>query len=296
MNFTLDDIEYLAINGGRNRLDKTGEYDISYYENYIREDIQTIEELIKYIDKKITEVQDEKTRNYLINILDKYVKRTCDEVYRKNPREESNKKGSTGVGYLESHPHALYIENDMPKYVERYYPRIIKFMNELYAYSKYTEQQGMNDSYVLYDMFRKTKDASKNLGIRCIVIGQQLYEIIAEGDIEKMSILEMGRKIVDDNIDEPMINDIQIACLPYTVELPTFSYAGVGETYKFPVSNPSSTIWYNKSYLDNLNNDSKEVNSMLEEKTNSDTPRLRNPQESDEDYTNYLKDFYGRRI
>ena len=192
-----------------------------------------------------------------------YIKKSYDEIHKKNPREESPKKRSTEGGYIDSHPYARYIEEDISRYVKNHYTRIIRFMNEVYGRVKYTKQRGMTDQYVLYDMFAKTKDACKNLGIHCIEKDQQLYDIIAEGDIDKISDLEIDMEIVDDDVDEPMINDIQILSLPYTVTLPTFSYAGVGETYQYPVSDPKATVWYNKSYLDK-----KEYEKSKENKTN----------------------------
>lgn len=45
MYFTLDDIDELVVLG-RSRLDNSNEYDISYYEKYVNENIKIILELL----------------------------------------------------------------------------------------------------------------------------------------------------------------------------------------------------------------------------------------------------------
>ena len=49
---TLDDIDSLSFLG-RSRLDQTGKYDISYYENYISENISILEELLGKVNSSI---------------------------------------------------------------------------------------------------------------------------------------------------------------------------------------------------------------------------------------------------
>lgn len=289
MNFTIDDIDILALNGS-NRLDATGEYDISYYENYIKEDIRIIDELITYIRDRIDRVKDENMKSFLMRSLNIGLGKVYENMRQKKAREESeNSKYKLDAGYYGSHPNAYYIEKDFPIYIKNNYTKIIKFMNDLYIMCKYTEEKGMFDQNALYDIFRQTKNACKKLGIHCIN-AEQLYDTIVENNEDLMSILEVGIEIND---EEPMSNDIEITSLPYSITLPTFSHAGIGETYQYPVSEPKSIVWYNRSYIDSLNRKSETLNSMVEESTKNSLPRMRNPQESDEDYYNYLKEFYG---
>lgn len=55
---TLDDIDSLSF-VGRSRLDQTGKYDISYYENYVNENINILEELLGKVNSLIDTSTDE---------------------------------------------------------------------------------------------------------------------------------------------------------------------------------------------------------------------------------------------
>ena len=166
-NFTLDDIDSLVISG-RNRLDSTNEYDITYYENYISENIKIIEELMKQVQIKIDLIKNNSIKEIVLN-------RSKDLViaYQKNknkqPRieyENSPYSQSPGSGYLQSHKYSGYIARDFPKVVNSY-SYIINFMNNIYQYETISEKKGEIDSNILYGIFLDTKKTCSSLGIHC---------------------------------------------------------------------------------------------------------------------------------
>ena len=65
MYFSLDDIDELVISG-RSRLDNSGEYDISYYENYVNENSKIILELMKDYYKQLDLIKDKKTKDRIL--------------------------------------------------------------------------------------------------------------------------------------------------------------------------------------------------------------------------------------
>lgn len=244
-NFTLDDIEDLVISG-RGRLDPTGEYDISYYENYINENINIIGELIKNIQNQMTLIKDEKIRIRLLMRL-KDLTRTYEENQSKRPRieyENSPFSTSHGRGYLQTHKYAEFIEEDF-RHLVRSYSNIIRFMNNVYENFIISEKNGEMDSNILYGIFSTTKKACSTLGIHCPDASSLCDSISGDPYAEKSELLEMDFEIFSDN---SLPHDIMITSLPYTVTAPTFTWEGHGK-YEMPVTNPRPKILYNKSYL-----------------------------------------------
>ena len=245
-NFTLDDIEYLVISG-RTRYDNSGEYDISYYENYIKENIRVIEELIKNVQNEINMLKDETVKRRISNWARDLIK--AYEINKaKHPRIEYEKSHHSNslAGYFQTHKYVYFIQSDFRE-VARSYSKIIKFMNNVYENATISDKKGEVDSRILYDIFKITKKACSNLGIHCPG-ALQIYESIT-GDpyAEKSKLLEMDFEIDETNSLE---QDVLITSLPYTVTAPYFTWEGPNR-YELPVTDPQAKIWYNQSYLQN---------------------------------------------
>ncbi len=106
MYFTLDDIDELVISG-RSRLDNSNEYDISYYEKYVNENIKIILELLRNFDKQIDLIKDTNTKKRVLNIS-KYLVRVYEMNKKKEPTKEYDESqyalpANYGVGYIEKH-------------------------------------------------------------------------------------------------------------------------------------------------------------------------------------------------
>lgn len=246
-NFTLDDIDYLVISG-RTRYDNLGEYDISYYENYIKENIIVIEELIKNVQNEINMLKDETVKRRISNWARDLIK--AYEINKaKQPRieyEKSPRSTSLGAGYFQTHKYADFIQHDFHE-VARSYSKIINFMNNVYKNATISDKKGEVDSRILYDIFTITKKACSNLGIHC-PDALSIYESIT-GDpyAEKSELLDMDFEIDETNSLE---QDVLITSLPYTVTAPSFTWEGPNR-YELPVTDPRAKIWYNQSYLQN---------------------------------------------
>ncbi len=245
-NFVLDDIEDLVISA-RRRIDTTGEYDISYYENYINENIRLIEELIKNVQNNVDLIEDNNIKRRVLNWSKDLVK-AYEKNKNKHPRveyENSSYSKSHGTGYLQTHKYSLFIEKDFEKLVGSY-SNIINFMNNIYQYATISMNKGEKDSSALYDIFSITKKTCSSLGIHC-PDSLSLYDSIT-GDpyAEKSELLEMDFEIVEDN---SLSHDIIITSLPYTVTSPAFTWEGPS-TYEKSINKPKPKIWYNKSYFE----------------------------------------------
>ena len=236
-DFTLDDIDYLVISG-RTRY---GEYDISYYENYIKENIIVMEELIKNVQNEINMLKDETVKrrisNWARDLINAYEINKAKQPrieYEKSPRSTSLK-----TGYFQTHKYADFIQ------YARSYSKIINFMNNVYENAKISEKKGEVDSRILYDIFTITKKACSALGIHC-PDALSIYESIT-GDpyAEKSELLNMDFEIDETNSLE---QDVLITSLPYTVTAPSFTWEGPSK-YELPVTDPRAKIFYNQSYL-----------------------------------------------
>lgn len=244
-NFTLNDIDDLVISG-RTRLDATDEYDISFYESYIKENINIIVELIKNVQNYIELIKDDITKNRVLHwsqclfeVLDKHLNRQPRIEYENSPYSVS-----TGTGYLQTHKYAEFIQNDFQHFVIGY-SKIINFMNNIYKNATISEEKGEIDSNILYSIFYATKKACSDLGIHC-PNASFLYESITDDPYaEKNDLLDMEVEIVE---DDSLEDDIILTSLPYTVTVPMFTWQG-SDKYEMPVTNPKPKIKFNKSYL-----------------------------------------------
>lgn len=246
--FTLDNIEDLVISG-RGRIDTTGEYDISYYENYINENIMLIEELMKKVQNKIDLIEDNNIKKRVLG-WSKYLVIAYEKNKNKNPRveyENSPYSISPGAGYLQTHKFASFIENDFSKLVDSY-SNIINFMNNIYQHEIISEKKGEKDSQILYDIFSITKKTCSALGIHCPDSFSLYDSITGDPYAEKSELLDMDFEIDEDN---SISHDIIITSLPYTVTAPTFTWEGPSK-FEMSVTNPKPKIFYNKSYLQKL--------------------------------------------
>lgn len=246
-NFTLDDIDYLVVSG-RTRYDNSGEYDISYYENYINENIIIIEELIKNVQSEINMIKDENIKGRIQN-WSRYLTQAYETNKNKQPRieyEKSPYSKSLGAGYFQTHKYADFIQHDFHN-VAQSYSKIINFMNNIYKHATISDKKGEVDSRILYDIFAITKKACSSLGIHC-PDALSIYESIT-GDpyAEKSELLDMNFEIEETNSLE---QDVLITSLPYTITAPSFTWEGPSK-YELQVTNPRAEIWYNQSYLQN---------------------------------------------
>lgn len=246
-NFTLDDIDSLVVSG-RTRVDVSGKYDITYYENYVNENIGVIEELMKNVQYGINLLKDDKIQKRVLNWSRDLVK--AYEINKnKNLKEEYEKSPystSPGSGYLQTHKYAGFIEKDFQRLAQSY-SKIINFMNNIYKHATISKRKGELDSRTLYDIFIITKKACKNLGIHC-PDALSLYDSITEDPYaEKGKLYEMDFEIDEDN---SLSHDVIITSLPYTVTAPCFTWEGPSK-YELPVTDPKPKIWYNQSYIQN---------------------------------------------
>lgn len=244
-DFTLDDIDILVVSGV-GRLDSTSEYDISYYENYINENISIIGGLIKNILNQIKLIKDEATKNRVLN-WSKYLVKAYEKNKNKQPKieyENSSYSLSSGTGYFQTHKYSMFIEKDFASLV-RSYSNIINFMNNVYKNATILEEKYEIDSNILYGIFNATKRACRLLGIHS-PDAFSLYNSITKGPYdENNELFDMDVEIDENN---SLRHDIIITCLPYTVTAPMFTWEGPSK-YEIPVTSPNSKVWYNKSYL-----------------------------------------------
>lgn len=247
-SFTLDDIEDLVISG-RIRLDPTGEYDISYYENYVKENVIIMSELIKDIQSQLALIKDEKTKTRILRWIKDLVESYDENRNRKLRIEYKNSPYSvpTGEGYLKIHKYAKFIEEDFKRLI-RSYSHIINFMNNVYENFKVLEEKRDIDSIVLYRIFIATKKSCSSLGIRCPDAFTLYNSITSDPYAEKNELLDMEFEIDEAN---SLKNDIILTSLPYTVTAPTFTWEGPGK-YEVEVAKPRPIVWYNRSYLQNF--------------------------------------------
>ncbi len=253
-DIALDDIDNLVLNG-KSRLDETGEYDISYYEKIIKENVLITGKLILEIQKSIEKMQkqdNKETMAYLTNRLVEaykvFAQTNVREEYENSP---FSKEKYSEDDYYTLHPYAKFIDRDFPKKIG-ILSRVIGFMQYLYNWNKTLKENGDVDSSLVWDVFLKTKEACNLLGIHC-PDSVTLYESISKGLINDNNDNNTGKMtstIVD---DDSLKNDIVIQSLPYTVSVPYFVYKPF--LFEFDVSFLGANVLYNKSYLEKLQQD-----------------------------------------
>ena len=99
------------------------------------------------------------------------------------------------------------------------------------------------DTNTLYEIFANSKAACSNLGIHS-VDAESLYDAITSPYEEHSRLCEVDA--IEDE-ENSMDKDISISSLPYSVAVPTFSYAGASKFELQVVSMPK--VYYNKSYF-----------------------------------------------
>lgn len=243
-NFSLDDIEDLVIRSKRKNqgLDSTGEYDISYYENYIKENIVILSGFMKETLNSINSIQDEKIKQRLMRYVNRDLMALYEENTNKNVREDAKKYPNSNAGYFETHKSAMFIEHDMSDLVS-HYDRLINFMNNVFTNYKIARKKMLPDTNTLYEIFANSKVACSNLGIHS-VDAESLYDAITSPYEEHSRLCEVDA--IEDE-ENSMDKDISISSLPYSVAVPSFSYAGAGKFDHLIVNMPK--VYYNKSYF-----------------------------------------------
>ena len=267
MYFSLDDIDELVISG-RSRLDNSGEYDISYYENYVNENSKIILELMKDYYKQLDLIKDKKTKDRILE-TEKYLLKVYKINKKKEPKKEYeeskyNSPNNAYAGYLGIHKYAAFIEKDLTNLAVESCSNLINFMNRMYEYYKFLEMKGLKDNVTLYQMFSVAKNACSKFGIHS-PDPLTIYESFTEDPYDtKQQFLSLEVRVDEEN---SMKENILFSSIPYTVTLPVFSYQGPSKQ-EIPVKDRTPQVLYNKSYILNLENS----NDGLD---HPDSPKLR---------------------
>lgn len=242
--FPLNNIDDLIISS-RERIDKTDEYDISYYENYINENIRIIRELIIKVQNQTTSIIDEKTKRRVLNNL-RYLLSAYEKSNKKKPRvdfENSPYSKILGIGYLQTHKYSMFIEKDLIDLVQSY-SDIIEFMNQIYEFFTNSQNISTFDSYTLWEIFCTTKNSCSMLGIHCPK-AECIYDCILNPETMDLG-MEYNIDIDKYNLNH-LEHDIYITSLPYTVTVPTFSSKGPSK-YEISVNRKKPEIYSSESY------------------------------------------------
>ena len=238
---TLYDVRNLVISSV-DRTDPTGEYDISYYENYINKNVIILDELIKEVKEKCALIKN--------TVLSGNVNSSLNSLYRvrnknqnKNVMEEYRSSLYSGLpanGYYVSHKYANFIINDIVGVV-REYSNVINFMNKMYSlFQEYSHRQDP-DSSILWDIFNLAKGACSMLGVHCLS-EEEMCKIVSN-PFDDNSIYTFESFVVSDN---SLSQDVIIESLPYSVTIPLMNVSSVGKDEALLPGN----ISYNQSYYD----------------------------------------------
>ena len=249
MEFYLEDIDNLVISG-TSRLDTTGEYDITYYENYINENIRIIKNLMVAFNKVYALSTDEKVKKSLLLQANQHLVKVYNTTRAKQPREEYKAAGNGGVGYFQTHEYAYFIEQDFPK-LARTYSEIIMFMNFIYSRVKWAKRKDNPDYTKLSILFLATKKTCRELGIyspKAETIRDYIKAIPNDETANFGEGLHFEHGIDDTNSLEQ--DAIIVDGLPYNVAAPYFTYKGP-EEYELSVNSEifKPKVWYNESYF-----------------------------------------------
>ena len=244
---TLDDIDNLSIIG-RYRLDKTGKYDISYYENYINENINILEELLGKVNSLIDTLTDDNVKKRLLS-WSKYLVKTYEINKSKKVKEEyeqSPYSSPTGAGYLQTNKYAKFIERDFANLVSSY-SNVINFMYNVYDNAKVLSNKGSRDASTLDAICYEVKKSCSKLGIHCPP-ADILYDSITEDPYNENGSALLEWDVIE--VEENNLNsDIIINSLPYSVTCPLFTWEGPGK-YECTINHPKASIAYNSSFLE----------------------------------------------
>ena len=256
--FTLEDIDKLAMPQSKMRIDRTGEYDISFYENYLKENIEAMEDLITVIQTNIPLINDEHDHKSILWELERNIYRIYYKYKQKNPQfdyeSHIEKHGIEGVGYIEEHKYSKFIQSEMNAALKDY-SEIVGFMNLVYCLYKRAYKKKNFDAEALWHIFDGAKKTCEQLGIRS-VDDSAFCDVIMAGpfsgydeDEENFDSLHIDDyEIYDDN---PYNADITFTSLPYYIVVPDFTAHGPRNMRTF-LHEPKSKIIYNKAYIDQL--------------------------------------------
>ena len=244
---TLDDIDNLAMNG-KYRLDVTGEYDLSYYENYINDNINILRELLEQVNNLINSINDNNIKERVLD-WSKYLVKAYETNKNKNVKEEYEKSPystPSKAEYFQTHKYAEFIERDFPKLTSSY-SNIINFMYKVYDEAKRLTNKGgieIRNAESLFDICYVVKKSCSKLGIHCPDF-MSLYDAITNDPYNTKNRELFDWDIIEDD-ENSLKSDIIINALPYTVTTPYFTWEGP-KKYERSINNAS--IAYNSSYL-----------------------------------------------
>lgn len=249
MQFYLEDIDNLVLSG-TSRLDSTGEYDITYYENYINENIRIIKDLMDAFNRVYAQLTDEKVKDIVLTEAKRHLIKSYNINRNKQPRVECERAVSSGVGYFQTHKYASFISNDFPRLAETY-SEIIMFMNTIYSRVRWAKRKGNPDYVKLSILFLATKKACTELGIYspdAKTIRDYIEAIPNDETANFGEGLHFEHGIDDTNSLEQ--DAIIVDGLPYNVAAPYFTYKGP-EEYELSVNSEifKPKVWYNESYF-----------------------------------------------
>ncbi len=249
---TLYDVHNLVISGS-DRLDPTGEYDISYYENYVNQNVIILDELIKKVKEQILLVKDERMRDVLSN----RIKGTLQKVYDKSKNKDviteylkatKYHPEESDPQYFKSHKYVRFIMDDIARYI-RDYSLVVDFLSNTYRDFVVANHKQSSDALLYWNIFVLAKEACSMLGIHCLS-EKNMYDIVSnpayiDGTYYNKSVYSI-------NEESSFSEDVIIDKLPYAVTIPIFTFNGPN---KIEFSLPGS-VSYNKSYYD------KKVNNV----------------------------------
>lgn len=250
MYFSINDLKNLWLRG-KSRLDKSGEYDISYYENYIQEDRRILhdmlEELLQIFKENLENIDEKTQKNVSIHI-----KRLITDVYDKNRAKNpvadfENKDSSSGFGYFKTHKYAKFIQLELEDTIETY-SELIEFM--YWVYTKFKSKSTPKKMWS--EFFFCAKKTCEKLGLHCLNPVSLEYIIENDPDLEKYTNYDylFKSKI---NEDYCLPEDVMLTSIPYTVLVPKFSAVDGASSFESPwVNKHKCEVLYNKEYYEEL--------------------------------------------
>ncbi|MBQ8659950.1 MAG: hypothetical protein IJ475_03850 [Bacilli bacterium] len=251
----INDIGLLSWTSSKYRLDKTGEYDISYFENYIKENVEILTQLITSVESYIEKIKDEKLKRYMSiqthNLLHRLYKKQKEYNVQETCRKEEQ-----GVGYFSSHPYAIDIQHNFAKNSNSYF-LLITYMNLVHKkwLKNYYSEEGYEDSKILDRILHDVKRAAQLLGIYSIN-NEELEELIKYDPSTLEELITGTRLETKIEKDENTKEDIEFNSLPYFVKCPHFT-ALDGESKIILCINDKIEIAYKQSYIDSLDEETK---------------------------------------
>jgi hypothetical protein len=240
----LDDIDNLVLSG-KERLDPTGIYDISYYVGYIKEDIRIMSTLLKYMYGCLDNVQEE--TKVVIETSLKELGSVIENLSSINPQEDFTKSQSKQTtGYYQEHIYADFIEQSLMN-INNNYSQLTTILNQIYKMSKNAKNSNSEDTLILSEMVNAIKESCSELGIHSLD-PITLKEIFNEDpDYVQESFPDIVISIDKENT---MKEDITLSTVPYSTTIPKFSPEGV-KKQEYPITTSDLIVHYKQSYIQN---------------------------------------------